>query len=232
MDGIRMSSTVPSQTPCLLRIQHLGEILELHPEHALFWPAREALLLSDLHWGKAETFQQHGVPVPGSLLQAELDRLDGLLLRTQPKRVWILGDLIHSALGITPTLENELSERLRKWSRWGARFSLILGNHDRKMKKFPANWPVDLLEGPFLENPFAFAHEPSEIPAGRYGFCGHLHPTTVLRAGADRLRLSCFYFARNYAVLPAFSHFTRGVIVQKNLDERLFVVADDRVIEI
>ena len=169
------------------------------PPRGSFW-----CLVSDLHWGKAETFQRHGIPVPGSILNPEL------------------GSLVQWD-----------AEKLQDWTREGRlKFTLILGNHDRKLDHLPRSWPIEAMTGPLLQGPFAFVHEPEEVPLDHYGFSGHLHPTVVVRGGHDRLRLPCFHVGRNFTVLPAFSHFTRGLIQSKAPGERIFAVAGPTVIEV
>jgi uncharacterized protein len=47
-------------------IQHLdlaGEPAVLYPERALYLPAHQALLVADVHWGKAAAFRADRVPV-------------------------------------------------------------------------------------------------------------------------------------------------------------------------
>ncbi len=210
-----------------------GETLELLPEHAVHWASTGILLISDLHWGKAETFQQHGIPVPASILETELERLSVLIERLAPSQVVILGDLIHSAQGTTREVAQTVARRLGQWTQGShLKFTLILGNHDRKLDHLPASWPIETRTGPMLRGPFSFVHEPAEVPSDHYGFCGHLHPTVLLQGGHDRLRLPCFHVGRRFMVLPAFSHFTRGLIQSKAPGERVFAVAGPSVIEI
>lgn len=42
-----------------------GETLHLLPSHALWWPSGQALLIADLHLGKATSYRALGQPVPG-----------------------------------------------------------------------------------------------------------------------------------------------------------------------
>ncbi|MEZ4467584.1 MAG: hypothetical protein R3F43_24855 [bacterium] len=58
---------MPSPPPGSVALEVAGEVLWLLPERALYWPAAGVLAVADLHWGKAETFQQHGVPVSSRL---------------------------------------------------------------------------------------------------------------------------------------------------------------------
>ena len=56
-----------------------GEPLELRPERGLFLPERGALLVADVHVGKAEAFQRRGVPVPSGVGAADLARLSATI---------------------------------------------------------------------------------------------------------------------------------------------------------
>ena len=41
-----------------------GEELWLLPEKAIYWPAQQALLIADVHFGKAAAYRSLGQPVP------------------------------------------------------------------------------------------------------------------------------------------------------------------------
>ena len=41
-----------------------GEAVRLLPERAIYWERERALVVADLHWGKAATFRAAGVPLP------------------------------------------------------------------------------------------------------------------------------------------------------------------------
>src|SRR3546814_16552612 len=69
------------------------------PEAALFWPARSALLVADLHFEKASWFARSGQFLPPHDSQATLDMVEMLVQRTGPRAVWALGDRFHDADG-------------------------------------------------------------------------------------------------------------------------------------
>ena len=71
------------------------------------------------------------------------------------------------------------------------------------------------------------------IPAEKYNLAGHIHPCVRLRgAGRQRLRLPCFYFGDRQGILPAFGTFTGLGDVEVQNGDRVFVIADDRVVEV
>ena len=60
-----------------------------------------------------------------------------------------------------------------------------------------------------------------------------LHPgAPISRAGGQRLRLPCFWFAPEVGVLPAFGVFTDAASIAARPGDRVFVVADDEVIPV
>ena len=86
------------------------ERLTFLPERALWRQKGRILMVADLHLGKAETFQAHGVPFPSDADTGTLNPLLDLCERWQPSRLIILGDLIHSRLGLSERLRDLLSE--------------------------------------------------------------------------------------------------------------------------
>ena len=50
-----------------LPLLRAGEPLVLLGARALYWPARQALLLADLHLGKADVFRRAGIALPAAV---------------------------------------------------------------------------------------------------------------------------------------------------------------------
>jgi metallophosphoesterase superfamily enzyme len=62
---------------------------------------------------------------------------------------------------------------------------------------------------------------------------GHLHPAAVLDgAGRQALKLPCFWFGRRVGVLPAFGDFTGCAAIRAVAGDRVFVVAENRVLAV
>ena len=61
-----------------------SERLWLLPERAVWLPQARTLLLADLHLGKAETFQAHGIPLPSDGDAGTLNTLLELAARWRP----------------------------------------------------------------------------------------------------------------------------------------------------
>jgi DNA ligase-associated metallophosphoesterase len=194
---------MPSHLPFLWR----GHRLELLSAKAVWDPAQGLLLLADLHLGKAETFQAHGIPLPSDGDRATLNGLLALAHRWRPREVVVLGDLIHSRLGLTAELRQKL---LALPELLGCPLSLIGGNHER------GSWFEGLAPQPSgSRGPLWLSHGPERAPSGgqeQLNVCGHLHPVAEIGSGADRLRLPCFSFDATgpHLLLPAFGELTGG----------------------
>jgi DNA ligase-associated metallophosphoesterase len=208
-----------------------GEQLRLLPERAVFWPSACALVVADLHWGKAAAFRSAGIPIPGGATRRDLDRLDAAIARTGARRLIVLGDLFHARAGRVAT--RTLAD-LRRWrgERDALEIQLVRGNHDRHAGDPPADLRVNCLDAPAFMPPFVLRHEPLAAEAG-YTLAGHVHPGIVLAGrGLFRERLPCFVVGERLAVLPAFGSFTGLGMVTPEEGERVFVVADDEVVEV
>lgn len=201
---------------------HWGdERLELLGEKAVWDPARRTLLLADLHLGKAETFQAHGIPLPSDGDAATLNALLALAHRLKPEAVVVLGDLIHSRLGLTAELRAKL-QALPELLHCPLR--LIGGNHER------GSWIAGLPQEPAQPlGPWWLSHEPDPRP-GLLNLCGHLHPVAVVGAARERLRLPCFALDRasGRLALPAFGRLTGGHPCAAG--EQVWLIADGSVV--
>lgn len=192
---------------------------------AVFLPDTQTLLVSDLHWGKGETFRRWGIPIPHPVLSGDLARLTELLNEYDPARVMILGDLIHGLTGLTPNL----LETIHAWRQaHPLPMLLVQGNHDRHIRNLTdviQAWDIQATTHPIAEGPFLFSHEPSN-ELGLFNWCGHIHPTVRLSTATDALRLPCFHLTATQGTLPAFSVFTGGYNIQPNSEDQIIVTAD------
>jgi DNA ligase-associated metallophosphoesterase len=200
-----------------------GHELLLLAERAVWDPAQRLLLVADLHLGKAETFQAHGIPLPSDGDAATLNRLLALAHRWQPRQLLVLGDLLHGRLGLTSELRAKLAALPELL---GCRLRLVAGNHER------GSWIADLPQEPSQQaGPLWFSHGP-ELPPdpGLLNVCGHVHPVAVVGQGADRLRLPCFAHDSRQPclVLPAFGELTGGHRWEQC--EQIWLVADGAIV--
>jgi len=195
--------------------------LLLLAEGALHVLASGELLLADLHLGKAESFQAQGIPLPSDGDAATLNALLGLVHRVRPSQVLVLGDLIHSRLGLTAELRAKL---LALPELLGCPLRLIGGNHER------GSWLEGLRQEPSQALGDLWLSHQEEPRAGFLNICGHRHPVAVVGRGSDRLRLPCFAYdeGRQQLVLPAFGALTGGHPCAAH--ERLWLLADGAVL--
>ena len=209
------------------RIQ--GEKFILHPFKAILWERKSTLLLADLHLGKARHFRQSGIPVPQAAGDTNWDRLITLFLDFKPDRVLFLGDLFHSSYN---TSWDEFCQLLDQFSH--IQFELVVGNHDILQDAHYAQARLLIHADTLQEPPFLFTHEPIEAETIElYNLAGHIHPSVRLRGnGRQYLRLPCFYFGAKQGILPAFGAFTGTATIQPQKGDRVFVIAEDVVMEV
>jgi DNA ligase-associated metallophosphoesterase len=199
-----------------------GQRLQLLGAKAAWDPQRRALLVADLHLGKAETFQAHGIPLPSDGDGATLNGLLELAHQLEPQQVVVLGDLIHSRLGLTGELRAKLAALPELL---GCPLRLIGGNHEQ------GSWIEGLPQEPSQAlGPWWLSHIP-EPRAGMLNLCGHLHPVAVVGRGTDRLRLPCFSYceASERLAMPAFGRLTGGHPCSQR--DRIWLVADGAVVD-
>lgn len=215
-------------SPAGIEITLAGEQLWLRPDRTVHWPAANLLLVADLHWGKTETFQRFGLGVPNGVLTDDLARLTAAVQATGARQVWVLGDLVHGALGITPAVVAEVAAFLATTR---AELRLVMGNHDRHLAALPAAWAIPVCAQAQV-GPFVLQHEPEPCAEG-YVWAGHLHPAVRIRGRGRRegVRLPCFAVGERVGVLPAFSAFTGGAAV-RDPTARCYAIAGDAVLAV
>ncbi len=205
-----------------------GEYLHLLPDRAIFWPARETLLLADVHLGKSATFRALGVPVPEGGTAKDLSRITQLLEQTGARRLVILGDLVHAKAGRQPEVLDAFATWRRSHS--GIQMLLIRGNHDRSSGCIPKEWQMEEVEEPFNDDGIILTHDQPCDP-NLPTFAGHLHPMVHLPDFDGSVAIApCFVFDDRCAILPAFGTFTGGHKVHPQPNRRLFLIAPGRVI--
>ena len=178
-----------------------GEPVRLLADRALYWPARDRLLIADLHLGKGDTFRAAGIAIPTGGTAHDLGRLAALLARTGASALWILGDFLHARRNAAVDAA---------WLEFrdahpAVAMAVVPGNHDRAFDADSAG--VDRVPEGTVDGPFAFRHVPAEQPPAHV-LCGHLHP--VLRLPGALGRHPLFWLRPQASVLPAFSAFTGG----------------------
>ncbi len=202
-----------------------GQKITLSSEKAIYWEQQNALIVSDLHLGKAGHFRKAGLAVPSNIHLGDLARLGNLIAKYQPKQVIFLGDLFHSEYNID-------WDYFCKWVLLYNKidFILVKGNHDILYKTDYLNAGLVLTDEILLDN-FSLTHE--KINTAYYNLSGHIHPSVRLIGNARQgLNLPCFYFSDGFGYLPAFGVFTGFVSITPKKKDHVFVVAEDNVLKI
>jgi uncharacterized protein len=204
------------------------EELMLFPQKAVFWKKFDMLLLADLHLGKVNHFRKSGYAVPSKANDHNVELLVEIIELTRPRRVLCLGDLFHSYYNPEWEVFGELVSHFS-----GISFELVLGNHDvmsdRQYERKRIYLHDEIKLGPFI-----FTHHPmEEIPTDAYNIAGHIHPGVHLVGKARQsLTLPCFYFGARMGLLPAFGKFTGLAPITPERNDRIFVVAENKVISV
>lgn len=213
-----------------MNIELAGEALTLFPERAIYWPRKKTLLVADTHWGKAATMRAASIPIPGGTTTADLARLSGILQTTGASRLVLLGDAIHAREGRAP----RTLEAVADWRRMHKQVDVLLvrGNHDRRAGDPPGDLEIECVNAPCVEAPFVFQHFPGPSPDG-YALAGHLHPAIHLHGrGKQKANLVCFWFTREFGVLPAFGSLTGAAFIERAQEDRIYAIAGDEVVRV
>lgn len=174
------------------------------PQGALFWPARRALLVADLHLEKASWFASGGQMLPPYDSIATLADLSAIAAETAAEEIWCLGDSFHDQHGCDrlPEPARELLTALTSATRW----TWITGNHDPGF--------VDHCGGRIaLEaevDGLILRHEadPAET---RSELSGHFHPKLRISHRGRLVSRRCFVATQTKLILPAFGSLTGGL---------------------
>ncbi|MCV9388745.1 ligase-associated DNA damage response endonuclease PdeM [Reichenbachiella ulvae] len=203
-----------------------GQHLDLLAEKAIYWREEQALLLSDLHLGKAAHFRKAGVPVSSHIHIQELFVLDALIEAYHPRAIYFLGDLFHSDINTEWQMISAWCENYPEIDK-----HLVLGNHDFLPKKLYENANF-IVHDSLIVGPFFLSHDREE-KEGFYNLSGHVHPgVSLVGSGKQSIKLPCFYFSESYALLPAFGQFTGLHRIRPTEKDFVFVIAENEVFSV
>ena len=212
-------------TACELDVA--GERLELRGDGTLYWARQGLLAVADVHLGKTESYRAHGVALPDGVMHDDLVRLAAAVEDTGARRLVVIGDLIHDAAGVTGVVR----ESLLRWRQTiPCALDLVLGNHDRRLKVMPEEWQLTIHDPCLRIEPFVFAHE--RPVDDTFTWLGHLHPVALLRQGYDCVKVPCFHLSDGAGILPAFTSFSTGALIDPIPGDRIVAVAQGRAYDV
>ncbi|MEJ7735824.1 MAG: ligase-associated DNA damage response endonuclease PdeM [Chitinophagaceae bacterium] len=206
-------------------------------ERVLFWENENTLIVSDLHFGKTGHFRKSGIAVPQTVFKEDLQRLIAQLQHFSPRQLLVVGDLFHS-------VANKELNLFRKWRDDLPDLSirLVKGNHDILKEEWYANAGITVDSGGVMVNGFCFTHDHESCQANNdltnnktkaYTISGHIHPGIKVKGlGRQSLCLPCFYFGKEYAILPAFSHFTGTALIEPKAGESIFAIVNNSIVKV
>jgi putative SbcD/Mre11-related phosphoesterase len=189
------------------------------PAGGLWVDGGRTLLVADLHLGYAWAQRRRGELGP-VVEGGARERLLGLVEAGRPERVVLVGDIVHAP---RPAAEERrmIEETLREL-RERAELICVLGNHDRafaaEFAEFPAvgEWRtagVRVVHGDVL---------PTGPEEAVVTVVGHFHPVVrVKTASGASQRLTAFLEGRGLVVLPAFSGFSMGCDMRREMPAEL-----------
>ena len=188
----------------MVRFSFSGRDLVALPQAALFWPARKALLVADLHFEKASWFARFGQMLPPYDSEATLADLEALIAATQADELWCLGDSFHDSAGserLSAPARAKLG-RLTTQLDW----TWITGNHDTALGPDCGGRILEEVEVDGL----LLRHE-ADPAEGRPELSGHFHPKLRVRVRGKGVSRRCFVATERKLILPAFGALTGGL---------------------
>ena len=209
------------------------QTLWMSADRCIFWEEEKALILSDLHLGKTGYFRKSGIGVPQNIFKEDLQRLFAQIQFFKPTQLLIVGDLFHSHA-------NKEMELFLKWRKdiKALPMQLIRGNHDILSKKFYDEAAIEVTKQKLSVKNFCFTHDinetcDEEANNTNFTFSGHVHPGIRLSGiGKQELYFPCFYFTKEYAILPAFSKFTGISKIKPAKTDKVFALMENRIVKI
>ena len=223
------------------------QTLWLSPSRIIYWEDEQAVIISDLHFGKTGHFRKSGIAIPQSAFRNDMQRLFEQIQYFQPHKLIIVGDMFHSKA-------NKELEFFLKWRNDHAHLEIILvkGNHDILQTDWYEQSCIQLTNPSLYIKEFCFVHDLAifqnpDMAAGsaptiptiqktkpeHFYFTGHIHPGILIRGlGKQSLRFPCFYFGEQYAILPAFGNFTGFSLIEPSSRENVFAIVENKIIQI
>jgi uncharacterized protein len=177
---------------------------QIYDKTGLYWPARRALIVADLHLEKASWFAERGQMLPPYDSQATLDRIAALVAATGAREVWCLGDNFHDDAGpsrLSTDAKHSLAQ-LTAASEW----HWITGNHDEHLPGGIGG----VIEVQVEIEGLVLRHQ-ADIQDLRPEVSGHYHPKVRVGRRGHSVSRPCFVRGATKLILPAFGSLTGGM---------------------
>lgn len=188
----------------MVPLSFAGHEFKALADGALYWPARRALLVADLHFEKASWFAARGQMLPPYDSIATLAGVTALVDRTDARELWCLGDSFHDSAGCErlPADARAMLTGLTARLDW----HWITGNHDSLMVDHCGGMIEEEAEvdGLLLRHE-AYPGDP------RPELSGHFHPKLRLRLRGRHVARRCFVATETKLILPAFGSLAGGL---------------------
>lgn len=190
----------------------------LSPEHALYLPDHELLVISDLHIGYEASMRAEGVAMPDFQFGKMMKNLETAMERFSPGQVVINGDIKHEFARNLGQEWNEVFQLIDLITDKGAEIKFVRGNHDNYLKTIIGQRDIELADYYKIDNILMTHGHRKTGPAEFDGLriYGHEHPVIRLKdeIGA-RITMPCFLFDEfnKFIILPAFSPLASGTNV-------------------
>lgn len=182
-----------------------GEDFAIAGDAALYWPSRQALLVSDLHLEKASSYAaRSGQMLPPYDSIATLHELAKLIDEVGAQTVFCLGDNFHDNEG-EARLSGSARELLCSMTA-RTQWHWITGNHDRDVSGRWGGTAHDELQ----VGAITLRHE-AETDCTTPEISGHFHPKYRFHLRGRNVSRRCFVMGQSKIIMPAFGALTGGM---------------------
>ena len=193
----------------MVRFSFAGHELAAVGGGALWWAARRALIVADLHLEKGSWFARRGQMLPPYDSLATLDELARLVAATCPRELWCLGDSFHDTRGCDrlPVAAQTLLRALTASLDW----VWVTGNHDTGMAD---GGLLDRCGGRLVDEALVdglVLRHAADAGDLRPELSGHYHPKLRVVVRGHPVARRCFVASGTKLILPAFGALTGGL---------------------
>jgi putative SbcD/Mre11-related phosphoesterase len=189
---------------------------------ALYVPADDCMIFSDLQLGLEEHYSSQGMLVPQFNFKEIKKKLESIFeIKTKVSKIVLNGDTKHGFGKASNQEWREIMKLFELLSLHTKEIILIKGNHDIALEPIARFAKLKLeKEGLLLKNSHIYVCHGHEIPnnlnfqQAKTIVIGHDHPAIELKEGATKQKFKCFlagkFEDKNLIVLPSFNFASIG----------------------